>query len=131
MTDDSSPPAHGEGGGLTTEEPGQHWFAGKDVDTRLYRINRRPPTRGETLLGQPEDLLGHIEEVLNLAHGTVETGRRFKRQWRIGNKVFNRNAGTFTGMLGWARSGAAWSSFWDEDQQAWVDRIVPSDVSAV
>ena len=46
-----------------------------------------------------------MEEVLNLANGTVETGRRFKRQWRIGNKVLNRDAGTFTDMLGWARSG--------------------------
>ena len=128
MTDDSSPPSDR---GISTDEPGQHWFAGKDVDTLLYRINRRPPARGETLMGQPEDLLGHLEEVLRLAHGTVETGRRFKRQWRIGNKTFDREAGTFTGIIGWARSGAAWSSFWDEEQQAWVDRIVPSDVSAV
>jgi hypothetical protein len=128
MTDDSSPPSDR---GISTDVPGQHWFAGKDVDTLLYRINRRPPARGETLMGQPDDLLGHLEEVLRLAHGTVETGRRFKRQWRIGNKTFDREAGTFTGMIGWARSGAAWSSFWDEEQQAWVDRIVPSDVSAV
>ena len=109
----------------------EHWWAGKDVDALLYRINRRPPLAGETLFGQPEDLLAHLEEVFNLAHGTVETGRRFKRQWRIGNKVFDHDAGTFTGLIGWARSGTTWSSFWDEDAQAWVDRQVPSDISSV
>jgi hypothetical protein len=114
-----------------TLEPAEHWWAGKDVDALLYRINRRPPATGETLFGQPEGLLSHLEEVLNLAQGTVETGRRFKRQWRIGNKIFDYRAGTFTGIVGWARSGTAWSSFWDDETQAWEDRQVPSDVSSV
>jgi hypothetical protein len=124
--DSSTPPAL-DGEASTAE----HWWAGKDVDALIYRINRRPPAAGETLFGQPENLLGHLEEVLNLAHGTVETGRRFKRQWRIGNKVFDHEAGTFTGIVGWARSGTAWSSFWDEDAEAWVDRQVAADVSSV
>jgi hypothetical protein len=85
------------------EAEAEHWWVGKDVDALLYRINRRPPSAGETLFGQPEDLLSHLEEVLSLAHGTIPTGRRFRRQWRIGNKVFDHDAGTFTGLIGWAR----------------------------
>src|SRR5260370_26344835 len=106
--------------GSDEERPVRHWWADREVDVLLYRMNRRPPVAGETLFGQPHDLLAHIEEVLTLAQGTVETGRRFKRQWRIGNKVFDHVAGTFTGIVGWARSGTTWSSFWDDESQAWV-----------
>lgn len=111
-------------------EPTQHWFAGKDVDTWLYKINRRPPVTGETLFSQPPSVLDHLEDVLARS-GTVETGRRFRRLWRIGNKVFDHDAGTLTGMVGWARSGQALASVWDDEHQSWVDRIVPGDVSAV
>jgi hypothetical protein len=112
------------------DESTQHWFAGKDVDTLLYRINRRPPITGETLFSPPENILDHLGQVL-ASHVAVETGRRYKRQWRIGNKVFNYDAGTLTGMVGWTRSGAALASVWDDDRQEWVDQVVPGDVSAV
>lgn len=130
MPQDSTSPGKANGE-FPEADPGQHWFAGKDVDVLIYRINRRPPIAGETLMGQPEDLMHHMEEVLRLAQGTVETGRRHKRDWRIGNKAFDFQAGTFRGMVGWARTGSAWSSVWDDEDQAWVDRVVPSDVSAV
>jgi hypothetical protein len=111
-------------------EPSQHWFAGRDVDTLFYKVNRRPPITGETLFTQPPSVLDHLEEVLSFPV-VVESGRRFRREWRIGNKEFNHQAGTLTGMIGWTRSGAALASAWDEDHRSWVDRIVPDDVSAV
>jgi hypothetical protein len=57
-----------------SEEPTQLWFAGKDVDTLLYRINRRTPVTGETLFSQPRDVLDHLGQVLAVSV-SVETGR--------------------------------------------------------
>lgn len=88
------------------DESTQHWFAGGDVDTLFYRINRRPPITGETLFAPPSNVIDHLKEVLAVP-AVVETGRRFKRDWRIGNKVFDDRAGTLTGMIGWTRSAAA------------------------
>ena len=62
---------HGPGG-----EPTQPWFAGKDVDTLLYRINRRTPVTGETLFPQPDSVLRHLREVLSVSV-SVETGRAY------------------------------------------------------
>jgi hypothetical protein len=107
------------------DESQQHWFAGKSADVLIYRINRR----SSTLFQPPTDILAHLEAIL-VASGVVETGRRFKRLWRAGNKTFDYQAGIMTGIIGWARSGAALSNIWDEETQSWIDRIVPSDVSA-
>lgn len=111
-------------------EPSQHWFAGKDVETLFYKVNRRPPVSGETLFAPPPSVLDHLREVLSV-HAVVESGRRYKREWRIGNKVFNEEAGILTGMIGWNRTTASLASVWDDERQSWVDRVVPGDVSAV
>jgi hypothetical protein len=71
-----------------------------------------------------------MEEVLSYPV-VVQSGRRHRREWRIGNKVFDQQAGTLTGMIGWTRTAAALSSVWDEDRQSWVDRFVAADQSAV
>ena len=128
MPDEVKPAPAGETANV--DESTQHWFAGKDVDTLIYKINRRPPVSGETMYAPPENVLEHLQECL-IVPISVETGRRFKRQWRIGNKIFDQNAGTLTGMVGWTRSAAALASVWDEERQAWVDEVVPGKVSAV
>jgi hypothetical protein len=112
------------------QESTQRWFAGKDVDTLLYKINRRTPLTGETLFPPPDDVLSHLEEVLSFPV-SYETGRAHKRLWHIGNKVFDYAAGTFTGRVGWTRSAEVVSPEWDEEHQEWSDRIVPGDVTVV
>ena len=110
-----------------SESAGQgHWFAGRDVDVILFRVNRR----SDTLFQPPLDVLEHMRVVLRTPR-TVETGKRFKRQWRAGNKVFDSAAGTLTGMIGWARSAEALSTTWDEQTQSWIDSVVPENISAV
>jgi hypothetical protein len=103
-----------------------HWFTGRSLDVLLYRVNRR----SETLFEPPPDILEHLELVLERPR-TIESGRRHKRQWRVGNKVFDRGAGTLTGMIGWARSVQALNTTWDEENESWIDVVVPGDVSAV
>lgn len=34
-------------------------------------------------------------------------------------------------MIGWTRSAELLASAWDEENQSWVDRVIPGDVSAV
>jgi hypothetical protein len=82
------------------------------------------------LFEQPQDVLARLEEVLARS-GTVDAGRRFRRLWHVGNRVFDHKAGTLTGMVGWARSDQALASAWDEERQSWAGRIVPGGVSAV
>jgi hypothetical protein len=110
-------------------QPTQRWFAGKDVNTLLYRVNRRIPA-AQTLFSQPENVLDHLEQALAVSV-SYETGRRHKRLWHIGNKRFDRTAGTLTGRVGWTRSTETFTPEWDDERQEWADRIVPGDVTVV
>lgn len=112
------------------DEPTQLWFAGKDVDTLLYKINRRTPVTGETLFSQPEDVLEHLEQVLAVSV-PYETGRAHKRLWHIGNKVFDRRAETLTGRVGWTRPTEVVAPVWDDERQEWDDRVLAGDVTVV
>ena len=112
------------------DESTQHWFAGKDVDTLLYKINRRPPITGETLFSPPENILDHLDQVL-ASHVAVETGRVTSAYGASATRSLITDAGTLTGMVGWTRSGAALASVWDDDRQEWADRVVAGDVTVV
>lgn len=121
----------GSGGGLPAAvEPTQTWFAGKDVDTLIYRINRRTPATGATLFPQPDSVLRHLAEALSVSV-SVETGRAYKRLWHIGNKIFDYRAGTLTGRVGWTRPQDVLAPLWDDERQEWADRVVPGDVTVV
>jgi hypothetical protein len=109
-------------GGRPTEEPTQLWFAGRDADTLLYKINRRTPATGETLFSQPVDVLDHLEQVLAVSV-PYETGRARKRLWHIGNKVFDHQARTLTGRVGWTRPTEVVAPEWDDERQEWADRV--------
>lgn len=111
-------------------EATQRWFAGKDVDTLLYKINRRLPVTGQTMFSPPENVLDHLQEVLAVSV-TYETGRAYKRQWHIGNKVFDHTHGTLTGRVGWTRSAEVQAPVWDDERQEWADRVIPGDVTVV
>ena len=119
-----------DSGSPAAVEPTQRWFAGKDVDTLLYKINRRTPVAGPTLFEPPEDVLGHLEEALSFSV-SYETGRAYKRLWHIGNKVFDYRADTLTGRVGWTRSAEVLAPVWDDGRQEWADRVVPGDVTVV
>jgi len=106
------------------------WFAGKDVDILLYRINRRPLPSGETLMAQPTDILEHLQEVLRNPR-SVGSGRRYQRTWRVGNAIFDDLANTVTGRIGWLRSGETLATDFNEETQSWEDIVVASDFTAV
>jgi hypothetical protein len=113
-----------------TGDPTLLWFANKDADALLYKINRRPPVAGETMFTQPADVLDHLEEAL-AASVSYETGRANKRLWHIGNKVFDHPAETLTGRVGWTRPTEVQAPVWDEVRQEWTDRVQAGDVTVV
>jgi len=126
MTNPPADPAAAQG----TDEPTQRWFAGKDVDTLIYRINRRAPAGGPIFFSPPPSVLTHLEQVLS-ASTTYETGRQPRRQWHIGNKVFNHTDGTLTGRVGWTRETQVNTPEWDEARQEWADRYVTGDTTII
>lgn len=112
------------------EDEGGHWFAGKDLSVLVYKVNRRPIGADPQLFEPPPDILEHFDATLRRLRRPVESGRRFQREWRVGN-LDRHDEGSLTGMLGWSRSGEALSNVWDEEAQEWRDIVVPSDVSGV
>ncbi|MCS5519172.1 DUF4747 family protein [Curtobacterium flaccumfaciens] len=112
--------------GLVTDP----WFAKDNTQVLYYRVNRRP-IGGEPGLFKPDpDLLSHLERALSSA-GPVESGRKYKRAWRLGNLKFDRDGGSFTAQLGWARTSEALGRVWNDSTHEWTDRVVPKDDSAV
>jgi len=109
-----------------------HWFAGKAVDVLIYRVNRRPLS-GEPMLffeERPEDVLAHLHDILGDLQ-PVKSGRRFQRDWRLGNKTFDAAAGVMTAQLGYSRAGETIGNVWDEETQSWTDWVVQTNASAV
>lgn len=92
----------------------------------IYRVNRRPPPEGPTLFHQPGSVLHHLRTVLDRSM----TSLRYGRAWRIGNKSFDTEGGTFSGIIGWARSNEILEQVWDPETDSWTDRVTLSDSSA-
>lgn len=116
----------------TAESADAHWFAGKDADVLIYRVNRRP-FGGQPMLDfeeRPTNVLTHLRSVLTDLD-PVRTGTSHQRFWRLGDKEFNEASGTFTARLGWSRETEGVQSYFDEERQSWIDRAVRQDDSAV
>lgn len=115
----------------TAVEP---WFAGKDVDVFLFRINRRP------LAGQGvhrlfddllhQDVVAHARAVLAMSH-SVELGRRYKRIWRVGNLTSGPGDEWITGRLGAQSAGDRTEFDWNEEERAWEQEVRAVDHSVV
>ena len=114
----------------------EHWFAGKDLDVLLFKVNRRLMWRN-TLFeesnreDQPADPIGHVQENLALFNPEAESGRATKRKWQVGNLELSADGSVLTGRLGWARTGQTLSNVYDPKTREWVDQEVPGDRSGV
>lgn len=113
-----------------------HWFTDKDLDVLLFKVNRRLRARGtlfEELLEaeQPGDPIRHIMDNLTYWRPQAESGRRFKRDWQIGNLDLRDSGEVLTGRIGWQRSGQSIATVYDSNSQEWIDLETPNDVSAV
>ena len=100
------------GGEQPQADDSQHWFAGRDVEVLLYRINRRSLLALDLFTEileaeRPEPVLVHLAENLTAFDPTAESGRRYKRFWRVGNVAESVDRAVLTGRLGWRRSGEA------------------------
>lgn len=107
-----------------------HWFAGRDLDVLIYRVNRRPLAGDPSLFKRPKSSVRHLSRVLSQPV-SARTGRRYQRDWRIGNIAVDMDAHRLTGMLGWSRSGETLTNVWDPGTQSWLDQRVASEASAV
>lgn len=108
----------------------EHWFAKLNVDLLFYRINRRPIHADPTFFDPDPDLLAHLRRVLEYAEPGY-SGRKNRREWRLGSLRFDEARGTFIGKLGWAKSAAALGQAWDSQSHEWIERVVPKEDSAV
>jgi hypothetical protein len=87
----------------------------------MYRINRRPLAQ-PPLFPPPSDVLDHIEQVL-LFGEPVETGRRFKRIWRLGNRRIDLQARTLSGQIGYTGSSQQEADRYDDVAREWVTEL--------
>lgn len=126
MADETDSDSHGEQGASASEP----WFAKPNVDLLLYRIHRRPIGADASLFEPDPDFLAHLERVLAPSEPAT-SGHQYRRVWRLGSLNFNHDSGTFTGRLGWARSGEVLGQAWDADTHEWIDRWMPKDEAAV
>ncbi len=109
-----------------------HWFTRRNVDVLVYKVNRRPLGGQALLFEAPEDALAHFQDALSGFSGPIVTGRRFQREWRVGNRQTRRvSGGAVTGILGWSRQGEALTNVYDSQAEAWRDLIVRSDEAGV
>lgn len=107
-----------------------HWFDRDDVEVLMYRINRRPIGGDPSLFEPNPDLLADLEAVL-AADVAVESGRKHKRQWRLGDVRIDDSERTMRARLGWYRADLKPGNVWDPTARAWIDHLVPREDSAV
>lgn len=112
------------------EENPAPWFSRDGADVLYFKVNRRPIGGDPNLFSPQDDVLSHIATVL-APHSLASSGHKHKREWRLGNLEFDHQAGYFTGLFGWSRSGEAVRPAWDDVAGEWSDRIVPQDEGAV
>jgi hypothetical protein len=118
-------------GSAISESGEEHWFAGKELDVLIYRVNRRPLATSQPSLftkDQAVPILVRLNQVLD-GGVVVRSGRRYQREWRIGNKRVVSDG--LSGMVGWSRQGEVLANIYDEASQSWQDRVVSAEQSAV
>ena len=110
------------------------WFADKDVDVYLFRVNRRPLAGdGEHRLFDDQmhaDVAAHLRAVLRLADSVLH-GRRHKRTWRIGNLTSGPNDEWITGQLGAESGGPRMEFGWNQDEKNWEPEVRALEHSVV
>lgn len=102
---------------LDSETP---WFAGRNGEFVLFRVNRRPIGE-DTLIPEkmPADVFDHFRRTLAPGYAVV-TGRSHQRSWRVGGIDVAPESKTLTGKLGWV----PWNEEeivpeWDPDEKDW------------
>lgn len=106
------------------------WFAQKRVAISIFKINRRPRSQG-ALFGDLSagSFIAHVNEVL-LFGVPQRTGRRFQREWLLGNSVYRPEIHLLLGQIGWTRADLVTTDRYNKTERAWFDIPEEHDVSA-
>lgn len=109
-----------------------HWFANKQLDVYLFRLNRRPLIVDQEMLFLREysDTLSHAAAVLELST-EVEYGRHKSRTWKIGNLERTVDGTGFSGRLGSTRTDPAIGQAYNESDKTWNDTEILNQRFAV
>jgi hypothetical protein len=114
-------------GEKTDVEP---WFADRESGTLLfYRVNRRALRQVSLFAEQPLDFFDHVTSVLPFGEA-VDTGRKYQRRWRLGNKEVDVARRLLTGQIGYERPDERPTDRYDEESKAWVDAIDVTESTA-
>ncbi|MGN9803048.1 hypothetical protein [Micromonospora sp. L32] len=116
-----------------SDVPGENlpepWFAERSGVVLLYRINRRPLPEPSLFAHQPELFMDHLVEVLQFGVPEV-TGRRNKREWRLGNREITPDEDALFGQIGWVRTDYRAADHYNEAEMRWEDIVEGREVSA-
>lgn len=98
------------------------WYADREVQALLYRVNRRPFAQGNLFASQPESFLDHLVECL-LFGTEVETGRRHRRRWILGNRTIRTDQGLLGGYVGYSADEVKGTDQYNYETQEWEDDL--------
>ena len=99
------------------------WFAGKNVDVYLYRVNRRPLEVNAPVMFPKfsPNVMEHAYRVLDLSTSVTDGGNKRRREWKIGNLETDPSFEALTGRLGTTKEGSVVDHVFDEETKQWND----------
>jgi len=111
-----------------TAEP---WFSGRPGVIYLFRVNRRERSPQQQLLARehPSDF-DHFVDVLDFG-ATVQSGRKNKREWHLGNRSVDRERQLLTGRVGYVSSREQLTGRYRSDEQIWEDVLEERDSGTI
>jgi hypothetical protein len=104
-------------------DPTAPWFADKQGEFVVFRVNRRPIGEHSLLPAEPpEDVFEHFVRVLTPGWEVV-TGRRHQRTWRVGGVDVDSDRRVVTGKLGWLPRGEEVVAEWSDEDKDWIANV--------
>jgi hypothetical protein len=111
-------------GDLERKGIAEPWFADRAGAIQLFQISRQA-----TLFSEGEPFVDDLGRVFSFG-GPVVTGRRYQREWRLGNIETTPSNDAIFGQIGWIRADIRTADRYDEKARRWVDVVEDTKVSA-
>ena len=106
-----------------------YWFTGRETVLLHYRVNRRPRPQQPLEANEWESGLAHLAAVLE-ADVSVTSGRRYQRQWHLGQLSTDSGQNVLTGQIGFEFEPTRTEGSYDEKSRAFQQsRVMVRDAS--
>ena len=106
-----------------------YWFTGRETVLLYYRVNRRPRSQQPLEAIEWESALVHLDTVLD-PDVSVTSGRRYQRQWHLGQLFLDADRNVLTGQIGFEFEPTRTEGSYDEKNRAFQQsRVMVRDTA--